>query len=65
MLIEKVEAPAIQPDQMRELRAIEVLERIGSNEARALLETLAGGADAQLTREAKAAVRRLIEMSRE
>jgi WD40 repeat protein len=44
----------------REVRAVEVLERIGSNEARELLASLAHGADgALLTREARSAVKRL------
>lgn len=48
------------PDQLRLLRAVEVLEGIGSAEARRILATLAGGAEgARLTREAVAAVRRL------
>jgi hypothetical protein len=48
------------PERLRVLRAIEVLERIGSAEARRILETLAGGAEgARLTREAAASARRL------
>jgi hypothetical protein len=42
------------------LRAVEVLEGIGSAAARTVLNTLAGGdADARLTQEARAALRRL------
>jgi WD40 repeat protein len=45
---------------LRLLRAVEVLEHIGSDEARELLQTLApGAADARLTREAKASLQRL------
>jgi RNA polymerase sigma factor (sigma-70 family) len=52
------------PERLRVLRAIEVLERIGSAEARRILETLASGAvEARLTREAAASVRRLGLMS--
>ncbi|MGH7224443.1 MAG: WD40 repeat domain-containing protein, partial [Gemmataceae bacterium] len=44
---------------LRKLRAIEVLEHIGSDEARQLLRTLAKGVpEARLTQEAKAALKR-------
>ncbi len=49
-------------DQSRLGRAVEVLERIGTPAARQLLQTLAAGeAEARLTREAQAALRRLTE----
>jgi WD40 repeat protein len=49
--------PVTDPGRLRGLRAIEVLDHIGSREARALLEQLAGGAaDSRLTQEAKAAL---------
>jgi WD40 repeat protein len=48
------------PDRLLELRAVEALEMIGTSAARERLLVLAGGpAGANLTREARAAVRRL------
>jgi hypothetical protein len=44
---------------LRSLRAIQVLERIGTPEARGVLRNLASGAAARETREAKAALERL------
>jgi WD40 repeat protein len=50
------------PNRVRELRALEVLERIDGAEVRQTLEALAGGMpEARLTQEAKAALRRRIE----
>jgi WD40 repeat protein len=47
-------------DYLRQVRALEVLERIGNPEARELLHTLARGASgARLTREARACLKRL------
>lgn len=52
--------PALTPEARRQLRAIHLLETIGTAEARRVLETLASGAtEAQLTREAKASLTRL------
>jgi hypothetical protein len=52
--------PALAPDELAALRGVEVLERLGAPEARQALEALAGGAaEARLTREAQAALRRL------
>jgi hypothetical protein len=46
--------PRLPPACLRELRALEVLERIGGAEAKDLVETIAGGhADALLTLEAR------------
>jgi len=48
------------PERRREVRAVEVLERLGTAGARALLESLAhGDKDALLTSEASAAAKRL------
>lgn len=59
-LLARLEGPKTNPDQLRAIRVVEILEHIGSAEARALLATLAHGAsEALLTREAKQAVGRL------
>jgi WD40 repeat protein len=48
------------PEKLRQLRALEVLEQIGTPEARQLLAKLANGThEARLTRDAKAALQRL------
>src|SRR5207249_10862735 len=50
----------MKPEWVRPLRAFEVLERIGTPEARKLLETLASGAPGhRLTQEAKTILRRM------
>ena len=59
-LVNKLDGPVTMPAQARDLRCIEVLEHIGSPEARRLLDELAKGAGgARLTRDAKAALERL------
>jgi WD40 repeat protein len=59
-LLEKHDPVTVGPERLRELRALEVLEQIGTPEARQVLVTLATGASgARLTREAKASLRRL------
>ena len=56
-----LEAPAVPSDEtLRTLRAIQVLERIGTDEAREVLKKLATGAEAaRETLEAKDALARL------
>ena len=52
--------PTPTPERLRALRAVMVLEQIGTPEARQLLEKLSKGAEgALLTEDAKAAVRRM------
>jgi WD40 repeat protein len=60
-LLEKLE-PTASPENLRVLRALEVLEHIGTAEARRVLERLADGTpEARLTREAKASLARLVD----
>jgi RNA polymerase sigma factor (sigma-70 family) len=61
---EKLLDPSIEfsssPDELRQGRALHVLEQIGSPESRSLLKKLAAGApEARLTRDAKAVLQRL------
>ncbi len=59
-LLARLDGPLTDPERLRQVRAVEVLERIGNAEARRLLQILAEGhADARQTREAMAASRRL------
>src|SRR5262249_20943196 len=59
-LLEKVQEWAPPPERLREVRAVDVLERAATPEARKLLHELAKGApEARLTREARAALDRL------
>jgi WD40 repeat protein len=59
-LLKEIEKGAIPPRELRALRAVELLERIGSKEARAhLVELTKGETDARLTREAAATCKRL------
>jgi hypothetical protein len=59
-LLEELEGFPNRPEQMRVDRALEVLEHLGTAEARALLRELSEGApESRLTREAKASLQRL------
>jgi hypothetical protein len=58
-LLARLERGPLTPEQLRAARAVAVLERVGSAEARRVLEGLAKGAPgARLTEEAKASLRR-------
>jgi hypothetical protein len=59
-ILEAIKNAAPEPEALRGPRAVEVLERAGTAEARKVLEALAGGdPEAALTREAKGALQRL------
>src|SRR5262249_24961950 len=56
-LLEKLESSGLSGEQLRSLRAVELLERVGSPEARRVLEGLTkGNPDAPLTQEARASL---------
>jgi len=58
-IIQELEQPALANNQLQQVRAVEVLETIGTKEAKQVLEKLARGeASARLTREAKFALGR-------
>ena len=62
LLLARLKDPVTDPVRLRMLRAIEVLENIGSPQARKVLERLATGTSAaRLTREAQASLQRLKE----
>jgi WD40 repeat protein len=59
-LLTELDGPVTDPEQLRQVRAAEVLERIGTKAAREVLEGLAQGApDAKLTKEARASLDRM------
>jgi WD40 repeat protein len=59
-LLEHLEGIRLTPDEVRGLRSVEILEHIGTAEARRLLQALAEGApEAALTQEAKTTLLRL------
>jgi hypothetical protein len=58
-VLENLDGPLTLPGELRAVRSVEVLEQIGSGEARQVLRRLAGGApEARLTQEARAALDR-------
>jgi HEAT repeat protein len=60
VILEKLGPAALPPEVLRASRAVEVLEQIGTAEARKVLETLAKGkTDEALARDAKGALERL------
>lgn len=64
-LLDRLEAEETDTERLRHLRAVEVLERIGSPSAKAVLEKLGTGAAASVvTREAKEALKRLKDRGR-
>jgi WD40 repeat protein len=59
-ILAAIGGPVRDPERLRQIRSVEALEMVGKGEARELLKTLAGGdPDADLTRDAAAALRRL------
>jgi hypothetical protein len=59
-LLDHLESRTLSTEQLHALRAVEVLEQVGTAEARTVLRSVAAGAPAdRLTREAKAALQRL------
>jgi WD40 repeat protein len=61
-LLDKLQEPISDPEQLRYIRAVEVLERIGTSEAAELLKALAKGTPAaRVTKEAKASLERLTQ----
>src|SRR5262249_23547033 len=61
VLLAKMEGAQLPPDMLRQVRAVEALEGIGTSEARSLLQHVvtAGAPEGRLTREAQAALQRL------
>jgi hypothetical protein len=59
-LLKEIGTRTLNDETLRGIRAVQVLERIGSKEAQSLLVCLAGGAPAPLTQAARAARDRLV-----
>jgi WD40 repeat protein len=59
-ILARLQGPVTDANRLRQLRALEVLEHIGSPAARQVIDTLAAGAvNARLTQEARMALQRL------
>jgi hypothetical protein len=59
-VLETIRRAVYPPEQVREIRALEVLEQLATPAAMELLEKMANGpADSGVTQEAKASLRRL------
>jgi len=59
-LLRRLSGPVTHAEVLRHLRAIELLEHLGTADAQKVLQAMAGGvAEARVTREAKAALERL------
>jgi hypothetical protein len=64
-LLDRIVTRSYTAEQLRELRSITVLEHMGTEEARQVLQHIAQGAEeATLTQEAKATLQRLTRRSR-
>lgn len=61
LLLDKLEDASLAPETLRQVRAVEALEGLGTAEARAVLQGLVekGAPEARLTQEAAAALRRM------
>ena len=59
-LVERLEQPVTATEEVRELRPVELVERIGTAESRRLLKALArGDPEGELTRWARSSLARL------